>query len=324
MVWLVSEIAQVAIIALVAILIVAMLSPFESLQWWAGWDDRWSGPAELPALSVTPVDDQANCYIVYLSGVGSMDPSTLNPKESNFLDLLQERLVGEVLLRDVFPYSVTNNPLTGRRRLGAFWRWAQRAVERFKNLVWLITTRNLFQVAVSADRRYGPIYSFGIAREITLSLVRHGYRFGSGIPIVIIGLSGGGQIAVGCTPSLARILDARVWVVSIGGVLTDDPGILAVEHVYHLSGSKDAIQHVGARLYPGRWPIFKRSAWNRARAQGIISVIAVGPMKHMGQGDYFSRSARLPDGRSHVEKTVDVVAAAIDQIRAQLAAVEQA
>jgi hypothetical protein len=30
-------------------------------------------------------------------------------------------------------------------------------------------------------------------------------------------------------------------------------------------------------------------------------------MKHMGWGDYFSRSVKLPDGTPHVQKTAEVV-----------------
>jgi hypothetical protein len=67
-------------------------------------------------------------------------------------------------------------------------------------------------------------------------------------------------------------------------------------------------------FYPGLWPIFPRSAPNLARRQGRISVIDVGPMKHMGIGDYMSRSAVLPDGRRYVDKTVDVLVGFVREI----------
>jgi hypothetical protein len=65
---------------------------------------------------------------------------------------------------------------------------------------------------------------------------------------------------------------------------------------------------MGLALYPSCWPIFRQSAWNRALAQGKRTVIHVGPMRHMSRGDYFSRSALLPDGTPHVERTADVIA----------------
>lgn len=292
--------------------IAAFVSPLESLGWWAGWDNPRTGPTQLlpsDTRAVRAVRPDALAYLVYLSGVGTMDPTTLTEKEADFLDLLQSRLPGAVICRDVFPYSVTNTPLLGGRPLAPFWRWWRGLVEttRVSTLLTVVTTRNLFQVAVSADSRYGPIYNFGIAREIVLSLVRHGYRLGDPRPVIVMGLSGGGQIAVGSVPSLTTILSAPVWVVSIGGVLTSDAGILAVRRVYHLSGSRDRIQHVGALLYPGRWPILSNSAWNRAQRAGRLTVIPTGPMKHMGHGDYMSRSATLPNGQRFVDRTVDTI-----------------
>jgi hypothetical protein len=130
-------------------------------------------------------------------------------------------------------------------------------------------------------------------------------------------LSGAGQISVGCTPLLRRALGRPIWIVSIGSILTDDPGILEVEHLYHLSGSRDHTQHIGKVVYSGCWPIFPYTAVHQAVRRGKLTVIDVGPMKHMGMGDYMSRSALLPDGRRHVDKTVEVLAAVLQEIRAQ-------
>jgi hypothetical protein len=216
-----------------------------------------------------------------------------------------------VIVRDIFPFSVTNNPLTGKsRRLARVWRWIDDLQQR-KVRAWLynfIQFRNLTQVAVSADPRYGRVYSYGIAKEMVKGLLRSGYHPDGKLPVTLMCISGGGQVSVGAAPLLLELLGQPVTVVSIGGVITDDPGILSVEHLYHLSGSKDNIQNVGKYLFPGRWPIFKHSAWNRAMRKHKITIIDVGPMKHMGWGDYFSRSARLPDGTIHAERTVDVVA----------------
>jgi hypothetical protein len=99
-------------------------------------------------------------------------------------------------------------------------------------------------------------------------------------------------------------------------VLTSDPSILEIEHVFHLAGGQDRIQNLGMLLYPGCWTIARGSAWNRALAQGKRTVIPVGPMTHMSHGDYFSRSMSLPNGRSHVEHTVAVIAEVIAHVLA--------
>lgn len=287
----------------------ALVAPFETLSWWAGWGkDR---PAPDAAIKAAPIEDEprGDYFIVYLSGVGRLTGDDRPEKEEAFLDQLQRRLPDAILVRDVFPFSVTNNPLTGRRPLARLWAWID-GLHQKQVRAWLynfIQFRNLTQVAVSADPRYGPVYSTGIAREIVRGLLRRGYSFDAPKPVVLMCISGGGQVSVGAAPYLLQMLGQPVTIISIGGVLTDDPGILSVEHLFHLSGTKDNIQNVGKWLFPGRWPLFRRSAWNRALRKGKITVISVGPMKHMGWGDYFSRSAKLPDGEPHVEKTLEVI-----------------
>ena len=89
-----------------------------------------------------------------------------------------------------FPFSVTNNPLNGERSLGWLWQRIHnsRLGRRGSVLAMLIFVRNLFQVGVSSDPRYGPIYNVGVARELMRSLLRHGYPPDSGIPIASDGL----------------------------------------------------------------------------------------------------------------------------------------
>lgn len=315
----VGDLVFILIVILILVVAAGIIAPLETLSWWAGWDREVQGPTDMPT---DPVDadptrgEIARYYVVYLSGIGTSDPNYLTEKETQFLDALDARLPGAILIRDIFPYSSTNTPLTERRPLAGFYRFWSKVVRRLPlmPLLAVITVRNLFQVATSADGRYGPLYNFGTARQIALSLVRHGYRLGDPEPVVLMGLSGGGQIAVGAAPILRGLIHAPVWVVSIGGVLTSDPGIVAAEHVWQLSGSADNIQYIGRRMYPGCWRLFPNSAWNQAVRGGKITFIPMGPMKHMGHGDYMSRSAKLPSGESHAQKTVEVIAQSVESI----------
>jgi hypothetical protein len=232
-------------------------------------------------------------------------------REIGFLKLLAKHLPGKaVIIRDVFPFSTSNNPLNGERVLGRVWQWIHN--HRVKNpayfLAAFIDLRNVFHIAVSADPRYGPINNVGMAQEIAQSLCRHGYPVGSGQPITLVGLSGSAQIAVGATPYLKKVLQAPIRVVAVGGVFTDDPGIADVEHLYQLKSSKDFFPYLGNIFYPGRWPFLSYSAWNQARRQGKITVIDPGPMRHIGRKDYFSFKTRLPNGKCHAEQTAEIVA----------------
>jgi hypothetical protein len=74
-----------------------------------------------------------------------------------------------------------------------------------------------------------------------------------------------------------------------------------------------------AGCFPGRWPLARRSPWNRARAAGKITQVVIGPAHHHGLGGYFDPAARV-DGLSLLDRTVDatggLVAAMIDRHQA--------
>lgn len=300
--------------AALLILIMAILSPFESLGWWAGWTRRdLDATTKEVTLSESDITE-ASHFVVYLTAIGGISSEDISRREHHFLQLLREQIPGVAIIDDVFPYSVSNNPLNGERALAWFWQRIHNS--RMKQhagsiLSILIFIRNLFQVAVSADPRYGPMNNVGVANEVAKSLAARGYRNGSGKPITVMGWSGGGQIAVGIVPFLHQSLGAPIYVASIGGVLTDDVSIEEVEHLYHLQGSKDKFPYVGNILYPGRWRLLSYSAWNRAKRAGKITQIEPGPMVHTGRGDYFDLHNTLPSGQTYVERTADIIAGII-------------
>jgi hypothetical protein len=193
--------------------------------------------------------------------------------------------------------------------LARLWTWLHNSVRKPGGalLYSLVMARNIMQVAVSSDRRYGPIYNYGVGRAIAQSLVRHGYRPDSVVPVVLLGVSGGGQVALGVAPAVRALLGAPVTVISLAGVLSDDPGIDSIEHLYHLQGSRDRVPLLGALLFPGRWPWIGHSSWNRARQAGLITTIDTGPMTHMGEREYLARRAVLPNGQRHVDHTVELI-----------------
>lgn len=297
-------------LAFLLLVTMALLAPFESLGWWAGWTKRDLQPVA-PLEEFNPAAEPADLYIVYLTAIGGIS-ADLSSRERRFLKRLETAMPGKVvIIDDVFPFSVNNNPLNGERPLS--WLWQRMHNSRLggkaSGFAILIFVRNLFQVAVSGDPRYGPIYNFGVARELTRSLIQHGYPPDSGIPIAVMGWSGGGQIAVGVAPYLHEALQAPVYVVSIGGVISDDPGLDQVEHLYHLQSSKDRYPRISEVLYPGRWRVMRHSHWFRAEEAGRISVIDPGPMRHTGRGDYLDRHTILANGQSNLDRTVAVIVA---------------
>jgi hypothetical protein len=303
--------------------LLAVFSPFEALSWWAGWSSgelklRLPPPDDLPSVVDTRLDENrpAHSYVVYLTGILSFTGEQIGGREVELMENIAARLPGdEVMIGDVFPYSVTNNPLNGERLLRGLWQWLTDHQKNIKNPVnpynVLILLRNLFQVAVSADSRYGPINNVGVACEIARSLFRQEYPQGSGKPVYLVGYSGGGQIAVGAARYLREALQAPIYIIGLGGFFTDDRGIASVAHLYQIKGSRDFFPYIGDLLYPGRWPLLPYSAWNQARRQGKISVIDAGPMFHFGRSDYFSHSAKFSEDCSYADRTAKLVVSAI-------------
>lgn len=297
-------------LALLVFLFAGVFSPFEALGWWAGWfgDDE-----NAPAPPAEPVE--AERFVVFLSGINSVSGEAFAEREVAFLERLKRELAdsGAVLVDDIFPYSVTERALTGRRVFSWFWRWALRTKISGAGLArFLINIRNLWQVAVSADSRYGPIYNQGTASMILNGLQRHGYAPAGGVPVTLIGYSGGGQVAVGAAPHLKTVVRAPISVISLGGVISADPGLLTLEHLYHLHGARDNVQRLGSIFFPGRWP-FIPSPWNKAKKRGVVELVFMGPPDHTGPSGYLDSASYLPDGRSYLDGTVQTITELIER-----------
>jgi hypothetical protein len=296
--------------AVVLLLVSAIAAPLESLGWYAGWSgegDAYRDPPDPKQALLPDVEvDKHDHYLVYLSGIGAISGDSVPDEEYPFIEALNTRLGNTLVINDVFPYAVTNNGLTGQRQLTAFWKWLE--ARRLKNAndigALLVNLRNAMQLFVSADRRYGPVYNLGVAQEIRDSLVRHGYRIGSGKPVTLLGWSGGGQISIGAAYYLRRFIQAPLHVVSVGGMLSDDLGIDQLDHLWHLYGEKDQLQALGKYMYRGRWRWFPDSPWNRALREGRIELISLGDFNHNGKGNYFDHTSMLPSGESYMDKTV--------------------
>jgi hypothetical protein len=304
--------STVVVSALILLVITAALAPFESLGWWAGWFGGKDAPAD--ALAVPPPPEQVReskhqHFLVYLSGIGAMDPTAIPQEEIDWGLMAMKRLPQTTFVPDVYPYSVTNSGLQTQRFFSRMWRYLEQ--RRLKNpydlLQFLINIRNMFQVAISADRRYGPIYNLGVANEIVRALQGRGYVVGSRKPVTMLGFSGGGQVALGTATFLKAMLDAPIRIVSVGGVMSDDIGINATDKLYHLFGTRDPLHGLGGILYAGRWRFFPNTDWNRAKADGRIEFVNMGPMHHNGGTNYFSWTAFTPDGRSHAVATIDQI-----------------
>jgi hypothetical protein len=295
-----------------ALVLSLALAPIESLGWWAGW----LGPEAEPEPSPAPADDGSppGCFVVFLSGIGSISGDELLPAEGAFLDRLQAAHPEARIVRDVFPYAPSGRPLVTGQRVFA-WLWRRVLAWRLNGTRWLpaiLNMRNLFQVLVSADHRYGPLYSFAISRIARERLEAHGYRRGSGVPVILLGSSGGGQISVGAVPYLLAEIEASLSVVTFGGVMASDRGVAEAARLASLYGAGDRVYALGRTVFPGRWPVATSSFWNVARSEHRLAERVIGSMHHSGSGGYLDPVPRSEG--AFLDITVREVAAAVRQV----------
>lgn len=322
---LLGELPLLLTVLLLWLLVSLLLAPIEALGWWAGWFEGDEEKDPEPEPPDKPIQlGKIDAYLVYLTGISGVSGDVLLDEEVTFIERLDAALPTTVVVKDVYPYSVRNRALTGQRVFAWFWRFALNMKlsdkPRRRLIGLLINIRNAFQVMVSADRRYGPIYNSAFARLIVQALLRYGYRRGSGMPVYIVGYSGGGQIAAGVVPYLKKMLGAPITVISLGGVVGAEPGIMEAEHLYHLYGRRDSVQRLGWILSPSRWTlgdgvdILPLSRWNQAKRRDMMTFIYMGNMRHNGREGYLDDEFALDEhDKPNLDVTVDTIADLLKQ-----------
>lgn len=301
-------------VAVAAVLVLACLSPLQTARWWPREGHARTRELLVGPEPACPVDGLPERFVVYLSGVGDIDPEA-EPHED------EEWILGEIerarpdttVIREVFPYAVTNHRALGRATGGSA-ELAEQAGEGVGRVVTALLqqVRNVVQALIAADPRYGPTYYADLARQVWAQLTEQGYRRGCGVPVTFLGYSGGAQMALGVS-WLLTLPHVRCSVISLGGVYSDDRGFAHVEHFWDIRGSRDRIRLMGPLWCPGRWPINTFSTFHSARRQGRVTVVDLGPFGHHGDGGYFDADSRTDDGRSHAEATRDAVLTALGE-----------
>ena len=308
---------DVVLLIAFGLLSLLLLTPLDTFTSWAGWG---SPHQPEPLVILDPADSPASpkYYLVFLDGIskGSHRDARFI---TDFLAELRAALPEGHVISDLLPYSVFDLELTSRNHsFSRFWSWVEQRKIVGNPLGFLINLHNLSQVMVAADARYGPLYNVGMTKLILLHLLRHGYQPSSkgtsaseAIPIILIGYSGGGQVAAGSAPLLARILEVPVKVVSIAGVMAGNASFADVKRWYQVMSNKDPVEKLGAFVFPQRWRFAWFSPWNRARRSGTVQMVPLDGARHDNNGSYMDKQTFAPDGRSLLERTVATIAYAV-------------
>ena len=130
-----------------------------------------------------------------------------------------------------------------------------------------------------------------------ITLERVSKRYGEQVAVEETTLTfGGGELSVligpsGCGKTTTLKMINRLIEPSAGRVLI---------------GDRDVTQRLGPLLFPQRWPLLGYSAWNRARKQGLVRRVAMGPMGHTGRNSYLDADA-VSEGESFLGRTTKTI-----------------
>ena len=323
--WLQGGALKLLTLAGIILLLWGIVSPVGTLVWWLN-----EGADNLGLLKKTPNafvatfppnniqndklsnNSNINCYIIFLPGVGDFSGDQLTDGERLFLTSLVESHSTCDAVADVFPYSVSNKSLGGQRLLAPIWRFADQAQGVLGSAGVLIKIRNLWRFAISADSRYGTIYNQGIANAIIERMnAVHPIPRDSNQPIkiILIGTSGGVEVALNAVHYLKQGLDTqtKIIVVSIGGVFNGRNGFQETEHIYHLRGERDLVEDLGGVLFPSRWLWNVTSPFVQARLQGRYTSSISGSHAHDGAQGYFGEDLIDNSQKKYVDLTIQEV-----------------
>ena len=293
--WLLLQV--LGLLLLILIPAAGIYSLVTEFTFWEGWLEGLPQPAQLFTQG-EPAQSLHNCYVVYLDGIHQLERDH-PPRVSAFLQLLEQGLADTMLLvRGLETYTVLPVALAEDAGSAWFWRRLFAIQEHHPNgLVQLLSAvlvqaNNVIKVGISSDRRYGPILNYELALKISLRLAEAGFRPDGSSRIVLVGYSGGAEMAMGVADYLRRIGRSPVGIVSFCGVFSGNQVLRDVAGVTTIVGSKDPVAAFGRIAYPGRSPFLPLSNWNKARQAGRIRRHEVPGMNHNGASGPFSELYR--------------------------------
>jgi hypothetical protein len=288
---------------------------------WNGWLGGLPDPAglfaqgDLPeAVSPATAQPWTERFVVYLDGI-HQSTEAHPPRVATLLAELKTRLpAGTVLIEAIETYTISPAELAADAGSRWFWGRLFALQESHPNPLVsgicgaLVQANNVIKVGISADRRYGPILNYELSLKVVQRLVEAGLRRGSGQRIVLLGYSGGAEMAMGMADVLEVLCRCPVQILTCCGVFSGNQRLDQVTGIAMVVGSQDPVAALGPLLFPGRSPLLPLSNWNKACLAGRVKRETVAGMGHNGRSGPFS-----PRHRSHVVSLILTCLAWLDQ-----------
>ena len=182
--------------------LVGVYSVMVDFVFWEGWMHGLPDPSRLFAAEDGAQGGHRH-YLVYLDGIHQSEESH-PPRVSEFLGCLDDAIAADTLLvKGIEAYTITNAGLRSTTLGGWFWQRLFAFQEQHPNglirfiCAFCVQANNVIKVGISSDRRYGPVMNYELALKIARRLESVGFQPSSAARIVLVGYSGGGEMAIG-------------------------------------------------------------------------------------------------------------------------------
>lgn len=284
-------------VVLIVIALAGVYSVMADFVFWEGWQQGLPDPTHLFESS-EGMDSPHRHFVVYLDGIHQMEESH-PPRVSDFLDVLEQGINADMLLvKGIEAYTIMPVGLRASSYSQWFWERLFALQDQHPNRLvrffcsFFVQANNVIKVGISSDRRYGPVMNYELALKIARRLEWLGFHPTRAARVVLVGYSGGGEMAIGTAAMLQKICRVPVQVITVCGVFSGNGDLSDIDHVAMVVGSRDPVAALGRLAYPGRLVLLPLSNWNRWQLSRSLHRYSIDGMSHNGDSGPFSDTYR--------------------------------
>ena len=284
-------------VLVVLVALAGVYSVMVDFVFWEGWMNGLPDPSRLFTAD-GEASGRHQHYVVYLDGIHQSEESH-PPRVSDFLGCLEESIAEDTMLvKGIEAYTITNAGLRSTTFAGWLWQRLFALQEHHPNglvrfiCAFCVQANNVIKVGISSDRRYGPVMNYELALKIARRLDAIGFRPHQASRIILVGYSGGGEMAIGTAEILQQLCRVRVQVITICGVFSGNGELKSVNDVAMVVGSQDPVAALGRIAYPGRLSFLPLSNWNCWQRHHSLQRYMIEGMSHNGSSGPFSTAFR--------------------------------
>lgn len=284
-------------VLVIVLALIGVYSVMVDFVFWEGWMQSFPDASGLFADNEKKQSSHRH-FLVYLDGIHQSEESH-PPRVQEFLSCLEEEIANDSLLvRGIEAYTITDVGLRSASYSRWFWQRLFALQEHHSNgfvkfiCAFCIQANNIIKVGISSDRRYGPVMNYELALKIARRLEQMHFHPSHASRIVLVGYSGGAEMAIGTAEMLQKLCCIPVQVITVCGVFSGNAALQNINDVAMVVGSKDPVAAFGRIAYPGRLGLLPLTNWNRWQRNHNLHRYQIEGMSHNGSSGPFSVAFR--------------------------------